>query len=54
MYKKDIDIFKNANTFLTINFTKSYYTGVIHIGAYECEERQGYLKYFNLDKSKII
>ena len=29
-------------------------TGVIHIGAHECEEREEYLKHFNLDDSKII
>ena len=28
--------------------------GVIHVGAHECEERNGYLYNFNLDDSKII
>lgn len=28
--------------------------GIIHIGAHECEERQSYHKFFNLDDSKII
>ena len=28
--------------------------GVIHVGAHECEERDGYLSNFNLDDSKII
>lgn len=28
--------------------------GILHIGAHECEEKNGYNNYFNLDDSKII
>jgi hypothetical protein len=28
--------------------------GVIHIGAHECEERDGYFKHFHLNDSQII
>lgn len=29
-------------------------TGVIHIGAHECEEKEGYINKFHLDESQII
>ena len=28
--------------------------GIIHIGAHECEERQGYLRHFNIGDDKVV
>lgn len=36
-----------------LNITKPI-KGVIHLGAHECEERNDYLNYFQLDDSKIL